>query len=96
MREKLEQRGKRIDMLRFADNIAPLAGSEKELMAILKEMEDTFESSWTLEINKDQTKMLMVSRRGMGNSESTRKASPESLLVYVRRIDFEKRETFPI
>ncbi|XP_021916640.1 uncharacterized protein LOC110828330 [Zootermopsis nevadensis] len=71
VREKLEGvrrvciQGEKVDMLRFADDIAVLAENLQDLVATLAEMESTLSTTYNLNINKEKTKILVVSKHGM-------------------------------
>lgn len=71
VRERMQNKGRgvvihgeKIDMLRFADDIAVVADNEEELTTMLKEMESVFNSKYGMKINKGKTKILSISKNG--------------------------------
>lgn len=55
--------GEKIDMLRFADDIAVLAENENNLQNTLNIMNDTMRDEFKMKINIEKTKILISSRR---------------------------------
>ncbi|KAF0772940.1 Reverse transcriptase domain-containing protein [Aphis craccivora] len=66
IREKIQLgikiNGKKIDMLRFADEIAVIAENEEELQRMLRFMEETLLNELSMKINTQKTKVLVCSR----------------------------------
>uniref|UniRef100_A0A8D9A6I6 Craniofacial development protein 2 n=1 Tax=Cacopsylla melanoneura TaxID=428564 RepID=A0A8D9A6I6_9HEMI len=54
--------GIKIDMIRYADDIALIAPSEEELKAALETMNKILISNYNMKINKNKTKIMIVSR----------------------------------
>lgn len=54
--------GHKIDMIRFADDIAVLGETEQELNETLQDMEKTMRLEYNLKINKGKTKVMRCSR----------------------------------
>ncbi|KAL4082173.1 hypothetical protein QTP88_005266 [Uroleucon formosanum] len=66
IREKIQLgikiNGRKIDMLRFADDIAVIAENEEELQRMLRCMEETLLNELSMKINTQKTKVLVCSR----------------------------------
>jgi len=66
IREKIQLgikvNGYRIDMLRFADDIAIIAENEKDLKTLLETLEQVMEKDLHMKINTKKTKVLVCSR----------------------------------
>ncbi|KAL1447191.1 hypothetical protein WDU94_013942 [Cyamophila willieti] len=54
--------GTKIDMIRYADDIALIAPSEEELKTALDTMNNILSSNYNMKINKTKTKFMVVSR----------------------------------
>ncbi|VVC41133.1 Reverse transcriptase domain [Cinara cedri] len=65
--------GEKIDMLRFADDIAVLAENENDLQNTLNIMNDTMRDEFKMKINIKKTKILISSRRSLITAEGTSK-----------------------
>ncbi|VVC34843.1 Endonuclease/exonuclease/phosphatase,Reverse transcriptase domain [Cinara cedri] len=66
IREKIQLgikiNGRKIDMLRFADDIAVIAENEEDLQRMLRYMEETLLNELSTKINTQKTKVLVCSR----------------------------------
>ncbi|KAI5715825.1 hypothetical protein M8J77_023140 [Diaphorina citri] len=54
--------GIKIDMIRYADDIALTAASEEELVEALQKMKNILKTEYNMNINKNKTKIMVVSR----------------------------------
>ena len=70
MSEQLRDRGGvkinglKINMIRFADDIAILAESKEELTVMLELMDKTLNANYNMKINTGKTKILVISKHG--------------------------------